>query len=94
MQAVRVIRQAGPKVFMVSVKSPIEPPPEIGRIKARGRSSTGILKVLKSGAKTEEMASIKPDCRSIELAESMAIKAGKMDTTVLRPFSTPEIKVV
>ena len=41
MQAQRVIRLVTPKVFIVSVKSPIEPPPEMGLISAKGRISVG-----------------------------------------------------
>jgi len=93
-QAARAILLCIPKVLMLSVKSPIEPPPEIGRMSASGRISTGIFRALKTGAKNVESASITPDARSMPDAESMATKAGRMETTVLSPFSTPEIKVV
>ena len=92
-QAVRAIRLCTPKVFMASVKSPIEPPPDMGRIIAKGRISTGILRILNAGAIRFESASTSPDARSIPAAESMATRAGKIEITVLSPVSTPEIKV-
>ena len=93
-QAQRVIREVTPKVLIVSVKSPIEPPPEIGRISAKGTISVGIFKKLQAGAKTFESASMAPEARSMAAAESMAIRLGRMETTVRRPPSTPEIKVL
>ena len=94
MQAQRVIRLLTPKVLMVSVKSPIEPPPEIGRIKAKGRSSGGKFITERTGYKKCESASISPDSRSIADADKIAISGGRIETTVESPFSTPKIKVL
>ena len=94
MQAQRVIRDATPKVFMVSVKSPIEPPPEIGLISAKGRISVGKFTADKTGDKIFERASIMPEALSIAETDKMAIRQGRMETTVRSPSSTPEIKVV
>lgn len=94
MQAQRVIRLVTPKVFIVSVKSPIEPPPEMGRINANGRISAGKLMAERTGDKRFERVSIKPDARSIAETVRIAISGGIMETTVRSPFSTPEIKVL
>ena len=94
MQAQRVIREVVPKVFKVSVKSPIEPPPEMGRINAKGRISVGKFIRDKTGDNRWDNASITPDARSIAERDKMAISGGKMETTVRSPSSTPEIKVV
>lgn len=94
MQAQRVIRDAVPNVLIVSVKSPIEPPPEIGLISAKGRISVGKFIRDKTGDKIFESASIMPDALSIAETDKMAISGGKIETTVRSPSSTPEIKVV
>ena len=94
MQAARVIWLCTPKVFIVSVKSPIEPPPEIGRINANGRISAGKLMAERTGDKKLERASINPEARSIAETVRIAISGGIMETTVRSPISTPEIKVL
>jgi len=94
MQAQRVIRLVTPKVLMVSVKSPIEPPPEIGLISAKGRISVGKFIRDKTGDNRWDKASIMPDALSIAETDKMAISGGKIETTVRSPSSTPEIKVV
>ena len=94
MQAQRVIRLLTPKVLMVSVKSPIEPPPEIGRIKAKGKSWVGKFIRERTGDKMRESISTSPDARSIADADKMAISGGRIETTVESPFSTPTIKVL
>ena len=94
MQAARAARLCTPKVFMVSVKSPNAPLPEMGLISAKGRISSGKLMVLKSGERNRERASIAPDVRSIAEAERMAIRDGRMESTVFKPFFTPRINVL
>ncbi len=79
---------------MVSVKSPSEPPPDRGRISARGRISDGIFKNSVTGATKLHIAEIAPEVRSIAAAERIATSAGKIEITVLNPSSTPSIKVV
>lgn len=94
MQAQRVIRDAVPNVLIVSVKSPIEPPPEMGLISAKGRISVGKFIRDKTGDNRWDKASIMPEALSIAETDKMAISGGKIETTVRSPSSTPEIKVV
>ena len=78
----------------MSVKSPIEPPPESGRISASGMISDGIFKIFVIGEINSVSAAIAPDSRSIAAAERMAISAGNIEITVFNPSSTPSIKVL
>ena len=94
MQAQRVIRLCVPKVFMVSVKSPIEPPPEMGRINAKGRISEGKLMAERTGDKRFERESTNPEARSIAETDKIATSGGIMETMVRSPSSTPETKVL
>ena len=94
MQAQRVIREVAPKVFIVSVKSPMEPPPEMGRISANGRISAGKFMAESRGDKRRVSTSINPEARSIAETDRIAIRLGIMEITVRSPSSTPEIKVL
>ena len=91
--AILAILLSGPKSVTSSDKSPIEPPPDIGRIIARGRISDGILRMFVTGAKTEAKRSMAPEAFSIAETDKIATSAGKMDKTVPSPSSTPSIKV-
>lgn len=91
--AILAILLSGPKPKTSSDKSPIEPPPDIGRIMARGRISDGILKKDVIGDRIDEIKSIAPDDFSIAETDKIATSAGKMEITVLIPSSTPSINL-
>lgn len=91
--AIFAIRLSGPKSETSSDKRPIEPPPDIGLIKAKGSISEGILKKDVTGERIDEIRSIAPDAFSICETDKMATSAGKMEMTVFIPSSTPSIKV-
>ena len=77
----------------MSVKSPIEPPPDKGRISASGRISGGIFKNAVTGDKKLTNAEIAPEVRSIAVTDKIATSAGRIEMTVFKPSSTPSIKV-
>lgn len=92
MHAILAILLSGPKSFTSSERSPTEPPPDMGRMSARGRISGGILKNEVTGERMDATSSIAPDSVSMADAESIATSAGKIEKTVLTPSSTPFIK--
>ena len=65
------------------------PPPDNGRMMAKGIISGGIRKKSVTGARKEHRASIAPDSFSIADADRMATKGGKMEMTVFIPSSAP-----
>lgn len=93
MHAIFAILLSGPNPDTSSDKRPIEPPPDIGRIIARGSISGGILNSEVTGASADAIRSMAPDAFSIEETDKIATSAGKMDKTVPIPSSTPSIKV-
>ena len=88
------MRLSAPYVFTVSVKSPMDPPPDRGRITASGTISAGISKILVTGVRISVMYSIAPDSRSIADTDNIAISGGIMETTVFNPSSAPAMNRV
>ena len=91
--AVHPIRLSGPYSSKICVRSAVEPLPEIGRNKARGRTSGGNPKKEAAGAIHWVNKSKIPEAYNMVTAMSSPTKEGKMETEECNPSFAPSKNV-